>query len=343
MSVFLSYAGEQERMFVEFLYHYLREEGVTVFVDEQSLVPGESGWNSIVAALNEAAVGATAPCSSPLCVIHTLRFALRLRPQLLTAAAPLAVVVVLSPEYVRKRNAMLELEILLARPRSSFYLLPVWLGISYEQCADLATGYENDNWVGGKEKPAAVALTHWAGLLRQLLRTAAKRSDQVCSSTSEAMKDYSISDSACAVHCLWFMMPALTRGCVREDAVPRRQWPYGVFCTDFSDKIPEGRWAAANFLYAARQAGCAHAGVPDSGPVDWARGGSADGVEQPEAAPCCSPFGRRGRGQNQHRHGGGLPAVGRGPGPGRLLCDRLCWWVFLVHVLTMQTSLLFPG
>ena len=39
-SVFLSHAGEQKKVFVDFLYQALIEEGITVFMDEPSLVPG---------------------------------------------------------------------------------------------------------------------------------------------------------------------------------------------------------------------------------------------------------------------------------------------------------------
>ena len=60
MSVFLSHAGEQKKVFVDSLYHVLTEEGISVFMDEPSLVPGTpEAWDSIVEALQTAAVGAS--------------------------------------------------------------------------------------------------------------------------------------------------------------------------------------------------------------------------------------------------------------------------------------------
>ena len=57
-SVFLSHAGEQKKIFVDVLYHVLTEEGMSVFMDEHSLAPGTpEAWQSIVGALNSAAVG----------------------------------------------------------------------------------------------------------------------------------------------------------------------------------------------------------------------------------------------------------------------------------------------
>ena len=56
--MFLSHAGEQKKVFVDFLYHVLTEEGISVFMDEPSLVPGDpNAWDSIVEALEAAAVG----------------------------------------------------------------------------------------------------------------------------------------------------------------------------------------------------------------------------------------------------------------------------------------------
>lgn len=57
-TVFLSHAGEQKKVLVDFLYNVLTEEGISVFMDEPSLVPGTSeSRKSIVEALRLAAVG----------------------------------------------------------------------------------------------------------------------------------------------------------------------------------------------------------------------------------------------------------------------------------------------
>ena len=65
-SVFLSHAGEQKKVFVDFLHGLLTEDppGLLVFLDEYSLIPGTpDSWHSIVDALKVAAVGAAQLCS----------------------------------------------------------------------------------------------------------------------------------------------------------------------------------------------------------------------------------------------------------------------------------------
>ena len=59
MSVFLSHAGQQKRIFVDHVYEALREEGVAVFMDESSLRLGDTAWLTITAALQGAVVGVT--------------------------------------------------------------------------------------------------------------------------------------------------------------------------------------------------------------------------------------------------------------------------------------------
>ena len=89
------------------------------------------------------------------------------------------VVVVLSPEFVRKKCPMEELEIIISRKPGSFCLLPVWYGITYKQCSNLSASYSTEPWVGGEDKPAPSVLQHWAGNVKRLLDTVAVRDDQV--------------------------------------------------------------------------------------------------------------------------------------------------------------------
>ena len=93
-----------------------------------------------------------------------------------------AVVVVLSPEFVRKEYPMKELEILLARQRSdpeSVRVLPVWYEVNYQQCCNLEVVYCSEEWVGGEKKPAQNVLDHWAKTVRELLHTTAVKDEQV--------------------------------------------------------------------------------------------------------------------------------------------------------------------
>lgn len=91
-------------------------------------------------------------------------------------------VVVLSPEFVRKACPMKELEILLARQRAdpgSVRVLPVWHGISYQHCSDLEAVYASEEWACGAPRPAQDVLARWAQTVRELLKTTAVRDDQV--------------------------------------------------------------------------------------------------------------------------------------------------------------------
>ena len=92
-----------------------------------------------------------------------------------------AVVVVLSPECVRKPYPMAELRTLLQRKdeKGSCRLLPVLYGITYEQCMGLRTNYVNDKWWRLEDKPAADELERWASMVERLLCVTAKHEAQV--------------------------------------------------------------------------------------------------------------------------------------------------------------------
>ena len=58
-SVFISFAGEQKRAFADYLYQALTEAGISVFLDEADLTPGNSEACKYVAeALEDARIGA---------------------------------------------------------------------------------------------------------------------------------------------------------------------------------------------------------------------------------------------------------------------------------------------
>ena len=77
---------------------------------------------------------------------------------------------------------MKELDILLARQRAdpgSVCVLPVWYGVTCQQCCDLEAVYHSEEWVGGEPKPSPDILKRWATTVRELLNTTAVRDDQV--------------------------------------------------------------------------------------------------------------------------------------------------------------------
>ena len=82
---------------------------------------------------------------------------------------------------------MEELEISLARQRTepgSVRVLPVWYGITYQQCYNLEAVYNSEEWIGGEVKPAPNVLARWAMAVRELLELSAIRDDQVTDSAS---------------------------------------------------------------------------------------------------------------------------------------------------------------
>ena len=96
-------------------------------------------------------------------------------------------VVVLSPEYVRKNCPMEELELLLARQRAapgSVRVVPVWYKLNEQQCSDLEAAYHSEEWVGREPKPGPDVLRRWADVVRELSKTTAVRDDQVDLSAS---------------------------------------------------------------------------------------------------------------------------------------------------------------
>ena len=55
--MFLSHAGEQKRIFVDYLHDSLQNKGIESFLDEYSLMHGHNSWEQINEALDAADVG----------------------------------------------------------------------------------------------------------------------------------------------------------------------------------------------------------------------------------------------------------------------------------------------
>lgn len=118
-AVFLCHAGEQKRIFVDYLFHALREEGVAAFMDEESLQLGNCASKQIFERLGTAKVGAppllhillgTSALQAPITAYTPGNFSsasLCASPagwqQLNMRLHVPAVVVVLSPEFARKK------------------------------------------------------------------------------------------------------------------------------------------------------------------------------------------------------------------------------------------------
>lgn len=90
----------------------------------------------------------------------------------------------ITPEYVRKRVPMRELQILLenrsSQPRKA--LFAVFYGYDVEQCWDFKAFralYDTEPWVGGEEKPDDSVLDAWAKSVEELCQYCGVRQDQV--------------------------------------------------------------------------------------------------------------------------------------------------------------------
>ena len=55
--MFLSHAGEQKRIFVDYIHETLQDRGITSFLDEHSLERGDESTEQMDAALEAANVG----------------------------------------------------------------------------------------------------------------------------------------------------------------------------------------------------------------------------------------------------------------------------------------------
>jgi hypothetical protein len=88
---------------------------------------------------------------------------------------PDAAVVVLSPELVQWQHPMRELQVLLerkAREPDSLLIIPVFIGLTVEQCDDLEGLYHSQPWPLEVSQPSeqqrADSLDEWAAAIEQL-------------------------------------------------------------------------------------------------------------------------------------------------------------------------------
>jgi hypothetical protein len=96
-------------------------------------------------------------------------------------------VVVLTPEFVHRRRPPRELQIFLERKASdpdSIVLIPVFLGLTGEQCDDLEGLYHSQPWPPGVPQPSkqerAESLEEWAEAVKQLrLQVTVAKSEEV--------------------------------------------------------------------------------------------------------------------------------------------------------------------
>jgi hypothetical protein len=96
-------------------------------------------------------------------------------------------VVVLSPEFVHQRRLPRELQIFLdrkARDPDSIAIIPVFLGLTEEQCDDLEGLYHSQPWPPGVPQPSeqerAQSLEEWAEAVEQLrLQATVAKSEEV--------------------------------------------------------------------------------------------------------------------------------------------------------------------
>jgi hypothetical protein len=97
-----------------------------------------------------------------------------------------AAVVVLSPEFVQKKHPMRELQIFLERKAadpSSLIIIPVFIGLTVEQCDNLEALYLSQPWPKGVPKlikqETAETLKEWAAAVKQLLLITVAKSEEV--------------------------------------------------------------------------------------------------------------------------------------------------------------------
>jgi hypothetical protein len=97
---------------------------------------------------------------------------------------PIAAVVVLSPEFVRKKYTMLELKMFLerkARDPHSMVIIPVFLGLTVEQCYNLEQLYDSNPWPTSPSMPTVerAVLQGWAADVKQILESTGVKIEEV--------------------------------------------------------------------------------------------------------------------------------------------------------------------
>jgi hypothetical protein len=97
---------------------------------------------------------------------------------------PIAAVVVLSPEFVRKKYTMLELKVFLerkARDPRSIVIIPVFLGLTVEQCYNLEQLYDSEPWPTSPSMPTVekAVLQGWAADVKRILECTGVKIEEV--------------------------------------------------------------------------------------------------------------------------------------------------------------------
>jgi hypothetical protein len=97
---------------------------------------------------------------------------------------PIAAVVVLSPEFVRKKYTMLELKMFLerkAKDPDSIVIIPVFLGLTVEQCYNLEQLYDSEPWPTSPSMPTVekAVLQGWAADVKQILISTGVKIEEV--------------------------------------------------------------------------------------------------------------------------------------------------------------------
>jgi hypothetical protein len=96
-----------------------------------------------------------------------------------------AAVVVLSPEFVRKECTMRELKMFLERKASdpsSIVIIPVFYGLTVEQCENLEQLYASEPWPASPGVPKVedkAVLKGWAAAVKQLLGATGAKIEEV--------------------------------------------------------------------------------------------------------------------------------------------------------------------
>jgi hypothetical protein len=93
-------------------------------------------------------------------------------------------VVVLSPEFVRKKCTMLELKMFLerkARDLDSIVIIPVFHELTVEQCYNLEQLYDSEPWPTSSSIPTVekAVLQGWAADVKQMLEFTGVKIEEV--------------------------------------------------------------------------------------------------------------------------------------------------------------------
>jgi hypothetical protein len=190
VDVFICHAGEQKKDFVDTLRTLLKDvHKLSVFLDEHNLLVGDHARDKMRDSLETASVGKQVEEVLP-CMVSQQTHLFHIASQGHDiSSVSCAAVLVLSPEFIRKKAPMQELRRTLEKQKQpggpkQQQVCPIYHTLSIEECcrSDFRQQYDIQPWESfnlPEPKPDAATLDGYARDIGELCKITGLRQDQV--------------------------------------------------------------------------------------------------------------------------------------------------------------------